>query len=185
MPSLLPDSGPPTHILSVSRGSGCGPHTCHQPPNPNHVSFLQACPERCPMGSSRPLVAAAASTACLTVPRQDLRLEPGEPGSPSIPTTRPSCRPSWALKMENKCSATACKWLWMCLMWGLRGPGPPPPPLRGADLCPRSPAGARMDPVVLAADLPTPHVQRTACSPAVRAEHRSWVSRIPGEPPGP
>lgn len=42
-----------------------------------------------------------------------------------------------------------------------------------------------MDPVVLAADLPTPHMQRTACSPAVGAGHRSWVSCIPGGPPGP
>ena len=65
------------------------------------------------------------------------------------------------------------------------GPGPPPQPLHGADLCPRSPAGAWMDPVVLAADLPTPHMQRTACSPAVGAGHRSWVSCVPGGPPGP
>lgn len=80
------------------------------PPNPHHMPFLQARPEHCPMGSSRPLVAAADSTACLTVPRQDLCWEQGEPGSPSILTTLPSYSPSWALRMENKCSVTTCKW---------------------------------------------------------------------------
>lgn len=80
------------------------------PPNPHHMSFLQAHPEHCPVESSRPLVAAADSTACLTVPRQDLRREQGEPDSPSIPTMLPSCSPSWALRMENKYSMTTCEW---------------------------------------------------------------------------
>ena len=66
------------------------------PPNPHHVLFLQARPEHCPVGSSRPLVAATDSTTCLIVPRQDLRRDQGEPDSPSIPTVLPSCSPSWA-----------------------------------------------------------------------------------------
>lgn len=67
----------------------------------------------------------------------------------------------------------------------LGGPGPPAPSLHGADLCPRSPAGVRMDLVVLAADLPTtPHAENSL-QPWVGAGHRSWVSRIPGGLPGP